>query len=285
MERVYFYYVTPSDRTLPTIIHDTIPSDIKITYTRSPQIIGTIRAYDFSNIFYVGLYPNDNPNPGFSLFTTFNEGEFGGQIVYFSETVVMTTELLTRGSHILPLIIVDDKMNSYVKLFTVRVYRQAELKLSGEFDYLEKEKVKISLAAQVLDHEENFLVTPEGDLDFTVHIKILDYNGVVKVVDEMMDYDSNGFFHWDSIFTINDLKDLFPKGIYIVQGWIEFSESSYYERGNDVIQFHIDPPGENESISWPFLETFSYGILITASIALTFLFLRERRRRIGLKSH
>jgi len=284
MDRVWFYpiyYV--GDITPPIVIYDTIPDEIKITYTRSAQIIGTIKAYDLSNILYVGWFPTDNPDPGFSLITTYNEGEMGGNILYFSETVVMTTTLLEPGIHSLNLIIVDGQGNIYEKSFTVEVYRQAELKLSGEFDYLEKEKVKISIAAQVLDLEEKFLMIPtSGGIDFTVHIRIVDYNGVTKVEDSMS-YDSNGFFHWDSIFTINDLKDLFPKGIYIVQGWVEFSDNSYYEGGNDVIQFHIDPPGSIESNSWSILEIFSFGGLITVGLALAFLFLRERRRRIRLE--
>ncbi|MFX0140259.1 MAG: ABC transporter substrate-binding protein, partial [Candidatus Hodarchaeota archaeon] len=275
--------ILPEWFTPPTIIYDTIPDEIKITYTRSPQIIGSIKAYDLSNIFYVGWEPFSNPDPGFSLITTYNEVEMGTMIFSFTEIVVMTTSLLEPGIHPLNFIIFDSQMNTYAKSFTVEVYRKADLKLSGEFDYLEKEKVKISIAAQVLDLEEKFLMIPTSGIDFTVHIRIVDYNGVTKVEDELV-FDSNGYFHWDSIFTIDDLKQFFPKGIYIVQGWIEFSDSSYYEGGNDVIQFHIDPPNDTEPNFWLFLEIFSYVGLITVIITLTFLLLRERRRHIVSKN-
>ncbi|MEJ2251073.1 MAG: ABC transporter substrate-binding protein [Candidatus Lokiarchaeota archaeon] len=241
----WFYPVYLKDTMPPMVIYDSIPEETTMTYTRSTQVIGTIKAYDTSNIFYVGWQPFVNPDPGFSLITTYNEGKMGVETVFFSETVVMTTELLEPGLHSLDIAITDDNMNSYIKNFRVEVFRLAELKLSGEFDYLEKEKIKISVAAQVFDLEENFLMNPTEEYSFNIHLRILDDNGVVKVEDSMS-YDFNGFFHWDSISTINDLKDDFPKGVYTVQAWVEFSENSYYMGGNDVIQFHIDPPGSDE---------------------------------------
>ncbi|NHJ22563.1 MAG: ABC transporter substrate-binding protein [Candidatus Lokiarchaeota archaeon] len=279
MEKVDLYHVTLSDNLPPTIIHDTIPDEIKISYTRSPQIIGSIKVYDLSKILSVTFYPSDDPDPGFSLSTTYFEGEYGGTTVYFSETTVMTTESLERGSHMLSLLIVDDKWNVQVKSFTVNVYRQADLKLRGEFDYLEKETVKISVVALAFDREENFLLIPSEDIDFTVHLQIVDYNGVIKVPDQIMQYDSNGFFHWDSSDTIHTLKDMFPKGIYIVQGWVEFTDASYYEGGNDVIQFHIDPPTSDTPIFQTYLVISGFIGVSLLSLVCIFLYLRERRHR------
>jgi peptide/nickel transport system substrate-binding protein len=276
---VYLEFEVEEDTTPPMILYDSIPDEIKITYTRSTQIIGSIKAVDSSNIMYVGWEALQSPDPGFSLITTYNEGEVDGNSMHFSETVVMTTNLLEPGIHELNLMIADEYVNIYVKSFTVEVYRLAELKLSGEFDYLEKEKIKISIAAQVLDLEEKFPMNPTSGIDFTVNIRIVDQSGIIKVEDSML-YNSLGFFQWDSIFTIDQLKDFFPKGIYIVQGWVEFSDGSYYEGGNDVIQFHIDPPASGESNSWLVLEIFSLGGLITGSIALAFLFLQKRWQNI-----
>jgi len=288
-ERLYFYpvYLTPLDLTPPTWNpdDDIIPSEINIFYTRSPQIIGSIKIYgsfQISNIQLVNMDPpyNGRPDEGFSLSITYYPQDSNN--LYWTDVVVMTTNLLSRGEHHLKLIFHDDQGNFAEKSFVVTVNRQAELTLSGEFDYLEKEKVKISIAAQVLDAEDKFLMIPTSSMDIIVHIRIVDYNGVTKVEDSMS-YDSNGFFHWDSIFTINDLKRTFPKGIYIVQGWVEFSpESSYYMGINDIIQFHIDPPSGTEHNVWSILMVGSIGGLITLNVYLTILILRKRRGNLEL---
>jgi len=72
------------------------------------------------------------------------------------------------------------------------------------------------------------------------------------------------------------LKDIFPKGINIVQAWIEFPPESYYMGGMDVIEFHIDPPAENEVDVWFFIEMLGFSGLIGVVITLAILLKRKR---------
>ena len=256
-----------------TILYDTIPDEVTMSYTRTPQIIGSFSAYSSSKIISVGWL--GEPDPGFALFTTFNDDENAG--IYLSETTIMTTNQLEPGIHLLNLRIWDEDGDFYDKIFTVIVYRQAQLNLRGEFDYLLKENVKISIVAQVFDVEDQFLLNPIAIEGMIVHIRIVDYDGNVKVEDTMT-YDSNGFFHWDSVQTIAQLKNTFSKGIYIVQAWIEFPPESYYLGGKDVIEFHIDPPAEDEVDIWFFIEMLGFSGLI--GVVLTLAILLKRKRSI-----
>ena len=254
-----------------TLLYDTIPNEVTMTYTRTTQIIGSFSAYSSSKIISVGWL--GEPDPGFALVTTYNDDENGG--IYLSETTIMTTNQLESGIHLLNLRIWDVDGDFYDKSFTVIVYRQAQLNLRGEFDYLLKEEVKISIVAQAFDVEDQFLLNPIAIEGMIVHIKIVDYDGNVKVEDTMT-YDSNGFFHWDSVQTIAKLKDIFTKGIYIVQAWIEFPPESYYLGGTDVIEFHIDPPAEDEVDVWFFIEVVGFSGLIGVVLTLTILLKRKR---------
>ena len=132
--------------------------------------------------------------------------------------------------------------------------------------------------AQSFDVEEQFPLNPITVQGMTVFIRIVDYNGDVKV-EGTMTYNPDGFFHWDSVETIKQLKNDFPKGIYIVQAWIEFDPESYYIGGSDVIQFHIDPPAEDEVDPLFFLGVFGFSGLVGVNLALAILLKRKRRTK------
>lgn len=258
----------------PTIIYDTVPEETTITYTRTSQIIGSVGAYSTSRIVYVGwVGPVD---PGLTLETTYTEEETTG--IYLSDTNVMTTNQLEPGVHTLTLRFYNADGMYYDKTFTVTVYRQAKLNLRGEFDYLLRERVKISIVALALDTEGQFLLDPITIEGMTVHIKISDYDGNLKVEDTMS-YDPDGFFHWESVDTIKKLHSIFTKGIYIVQAWIEFPSESYYMGGIDIIEFHIDPPSEEEVDPWFIIGMVGFAGLIGVNVALAILL--KRRHRIG----
>jgi len=252
-----------------TIIYDTIPDESLITYTRSSQIIGSISAYSSAPILFVGLV--GEVDPGFALVTTYTEN--GG--ISISETTVMTTNQLEPGVNELTLRIWNTNEEFYDKNFTIIIYRQAELNLRGEFDYLLKEKVKISLVAQAFDVEDQFLLSPTLIEGMMVHIKIVDYDGNIKAEDTMT-YNPDGYFHWDSTQTIKQLEKNFTKGVYIVQAWIEFPPDSYYLGGVDVIEFHIDPPSEDEIDPWLIIGLIGFTGLIGVNITLAIL-LKQRR--------
>ena len=258
----------------PTIIYDTVPEETTLTYTRTSQIIGSVGAYSTSRIVHVGwVGPIDS---GFTLETTYTEEETTG--IYLSDTNVMTTNQLEPGEHTLTLRFYNTDEMYYDKKFTVTVYRQAKLNLRGEFDYLLRERVKISIVALALDTEDQFLLDPITIKGMTVHIKISDYDGNLKVEDTMS-YDPDGFFHWESVDTIKKLHNIFTKGIYIVQAWIEFPSESYYMGGIDVIEFHIDPPSEEEVDPWFIIGMVGFAGLIGVNVALAILI--KRKHRIG----
>jgi len=254
----------------PSVIYDTIPNEIMLTYTRTSQTIGSISSNSSSQFTYIGWI--GEIDPGFALSTFYTEDEKGG--IYISETTISTTNQLETGVHLLTLRIWNAEGEYYDKFFSVIVYRQAQLNLGGEFNYLLNEEIKISLVAQVLDVEDQFLLNPIAIEGMTVHIRIVDYYGNVKVEGNMT-YDSKGFFYWDSVQTINQLNNIFTKGIYIVQTWIEFPPDSYYLGGTDVIEFHIDPPAKEEVNIWFFIGIFGLSALTGVIITLVILLKRK----------
>ena len=258
----------------PMIMADTIPNESMITYTRASQVIGSLTAYSTSQILYVGLI--GAPDPGFALDTTYTTDEDLG--IFLSDTRLITTNQLESGIHSLILRVYNSDGLYYDKLFTVIVYRQAYLNLRGEIDYLLRERVKISVAAQAFDIEDQYLLNPVIVEGMVLHIKIIDYNGVLKAEDTMT-YNPDGFFQWDSTKTIQQMWRTYTKGIYIVQAWIEFPENSYYLGGTDIIEFHIDPPGDEGIDPWAIIGMIS--LISIVGVNITLLFLLKRKHQIG----
>jgi len=256
----------------PMIMADTIPDESMITYTRASQVIGSFTAYSTSQILYVGFI--GEPNPGFALDTTYLfNGDLG---IYLSETRLITTNQLEPGVHTLILRVYNSDGLYYDKVLTVTVYRQAQLNLRGEFDYLLYERVKISIVAQAFDIEDQYLLNPIVVEGMVVHIKIVDYNGVIKTEDTMT-YNPDGFFHWDSTKTIQKLWATYSKGIYMVQAWIDFPAESYYLGGIDIIEFHIDPPSDEGIDPWFVIGMISLSAIIGVNIIWAILLKRNRR--------
>ncbi len=290
LEKKWFYSVYPSglDLTPPTWNSgdDTIPSEMNIFYTRNPQIIGSIKIYDsspISNVQLVNMDPpyNGQPDEGFSLSITHYPQDSNN--LYWTDVVVMTTSLLSRGEHHLKLIFYDEQGNVAEKSFVVTVYRQLELKLSGSFDYLEKEKIQISIAAYLVDVETGNPIIPTVSLPLTINVILVNPIGEIFGTFEM-EHLGLGVYRYVSESTIDDLKNVLTKGIYLIHGYVEFNVvNHYYSVEEDVIQFHIDPPSGTEPNLWPIFMVGSFGGLIILSVALTFLLLRKRRRNLELK--
>lgn len=255
----------------PVIMYDTIPDESTLTYTRASQVIGSVAAYSNSRIIFVGFV--GGPVPGFALdtsITTFDNGE-----TYISETTLKTTNQLEPGVHELTIRFYTSGGQYLDKSFTITVYRQAELKLRGEFDYLLRERVRISIIAQAFDVEDQFLLDPL-ETGMIIHIKIIDYDGAVKV-EAIMNYNPDGFFYWNTTDTIRNLWETYTEAIYIVQAWIEFPEDSYYMGGLDVIEFHIDPPGETAIDPWAVFILTSLVGLVGVNLTLGILLRRKNR--------
>ncbi|MGB5911074.1 MAG: ABC transporter substrate-binding protein [Promethearchaeia archaeon] len=292
--------VTVADNTPPFgigSVYDTIPNITILTYTRSPQIIGTVKVFDNSPIANVELWNVDtiygeSINEGFTLMTTHHPKSPLGvyDYSYTSDIVVMTTASLKEGNHVLNLRVYDAQGNVANKYFNVTVFRSLNLKLSGEFDYLEKEKVKISIVAKLLDTETNMEVSPIWITDMGVVVDIIIWDPEGNVVQlplgtTQMTYISGSTFQWEAHGTISDLKNLFKKGVYMVSADVKFYGSEdtydyYYLVNEDVIQFHVDPPIDQEPNLWIPLILVGFAGLILLNLAVTFFYKRKYRRII-----
>ncbi|MFX1375763.1 MAG: ABC transporter substrate-binding protein [Promethearchaeota archaeon] len=289
-ERLYFYpvYVVSEDLTPPAWNpeDDLIPSEIDIYYTRSPQIIGSIKIYDsspISNVQLVNVDPpyNGQPDEGFSLSVTHYPQDSNN--LYWADVVIQTTNLLSRGEHHLKLIFYDAQGNTAEKSFNVTVYRQLQLTLTGEFDYLEAEPIRISITAYLVDVETGNPIIPTVDLPLTVKIVLLNSEGVNLGTFEM-EHIALGVYRFVLDWTIEQLQYILTKGIYLIYGYVDFNVvNHFYSVKEDVIQFHIDPPSGTEPSLWPIFMVGSFGGLTILYVTLTFLLLKKRRRNLELK--
>lgn len=116
------------------------------------------------------------------------------------------------------------------------------VKLTGEFDYLEEEKIMIRLAALLTDDISG---APISDAD--VALSIYADDGTLLVSDDVMveNIPGTGIYEWQSQDTIEELskeEGIFTKGIYLVH-----VQASHHGGpvASDILEFHIDPPGED----------------------------------------
>jgi len=154
------------------------------------------------------------------------------------------------------------------------------VKLSGEFDYIEKEEVKIKLAALLTDAISGAAVS---DADVTVSI----YNdgGMPLVTDDVMveTLAGTGIYEWQSADTIKKLeKDGFTKGIYLVH--VQASHQGG-PMASDILEFHIDPPGDD--VAFPTVPLIAL-LALSVSLANTWILwkpsITRRFRRAAVTS-
>lgn len=285
----WFYSIYPSDLDItPPSWHpsdDTIPVKSNINYTTNPQIIGSIKIFDsspISDVQLVNIDPpyNGLPDEGFSLSITHYPQDINNQ--YRTYIVVMTTNLLDRGEHHLKLIFYDEQGNFAEKCFNISVYRQLELKLSGEFDYLEAESIKISIAAYLIDVETSEPIIPTIDIPLVVKIYLVTPNGEILATLEM-EHIGLGVYRYIAEWTIEEVQFILTKGIYLVYGFVDFNcENHYYSVREDVMQFHIDPPSGTKSNSWLLFAIGSFIGTIILVLASIIIFLKKCRKEIDL---
>ena len=131
-----------------------------------------------------------------------------------------------------------------------------DIKLTGEFDYLEFEPIKVRLAALLTNSDTN---APVSDADVT--IEIYDENGDRIVSTTMVErLQETGIYEYQSPQDIERLmqRGKIDKGIYLVHVQALRNEVPI---ASDIIEFHIDPPGESMS---------SATVIIIAIIAVLF---------------
>jgi peptide/nickel transport system substrate-binding protein len=269
------------DTTAPEILplYDTIPSETIIIYTRSTQVIGSLLAMDFSEIGPVVLEHNDPPGgPNGFIVETYPQPEI--YVHHFNNIVIKTTSSLELGKHNLSLYIYDNYGNYAQKDFVVLVYRQFDLKLTGELDYLEKEKVRISLSAYLSDPETGEYINPAdyAGLNLVVGFDLYDPDGNY-VKGGYLTYEDLGVWRWVDQDTINSQKNILKKGVYMIEGWVDV-DHDYILKNRDVIQIHIDPPADEgvDPITILIIISFSGLIaIITLQILLYFRKIKQRK--------
>ena len=273
-------HVTVHDTTAPFYdpAYDTLLPETIIIYTRSSQAIGSLLIQDRSVIALVVLQHN-NPSGGPDGFIveTYPQQEVSGY--YYSNIIVKTTSSLEIGRHELTLYMYDAYGNEVTKDFVVIVYRQFDLELSGELDYLEKEEVRISISAYLSDAETGEYIDPSdyAGLNLVVGFDLYDNDGNF-VKGGYLTYEGFGIWRWVDIETIGDQKNLLTKGVYMVDGWVDVSHD-YILKDRDVIQIHIDPPASGGVDPMAILTLISFSGLIALIAGQSIFHIWKRKRR------
>jgi ABC-type transport system substrate-binding protein len=146
----------------------------------------------------------------------------------------------------------DDLVDSLVADVTV-IQRAVNIKLSGELDYLFREKIKIRLTALVTDAN-----TMEPVSNANVVLQIFNPSGESWLSDTM-DEKIPGVYEWETEDTIKNL-DLM-KGVYLAYAQVVSPGTAA-----DIVEFHIDPPSEQSNIPHNLLLIALTGITVTATV-------------------
>jgi len=148
---------------------------------------------------------------------------------------------------------------TYLRSLTVKTFPYAPLSitLSGEFDYLRREPVKIRLSALVEDAD-----TVEPVSDANVTLDIYKPNGEVLTSGVMIEQiPQSGVYEWQSSETIKKLG--LEKGVYLVH--VKASHLGATTSG--ILEFHIDPPGEEPvQLHWILLFILATALATTISV-------------------
>jgi hypothetical protein len=142
------------------------------------------------------------------------------------------------------------------------------VKLSGEFDYGNKESVDIRLAALVKDS------TMKPISNATVIIQIYYPNGTLWITGIMQEkLAGTGIYEWESFHKIDKMK--LTEGVYLVH--VEVFPGGD-PLNTDMMLFHIDPPPQNDPPppTAPYYAASTIG-LAAAVIAGIYLFKRQKK--------
>ncbi|MFX1535952.1 MAG: cohesin domain-containing protein [Promethearchaeota archaeon] len=151
--------------------------------------------------------------------------------------------------------------------------RRLFLKLSGDFDYLPKERIKIKLAALVKDAD-----TMEAVSDANVTIDVYHPNGALWVSDNMTErHVGTGIYEWESSDTINEMD--IEKDIYLVHVKASVGDGPV---ATDMLLFHIDPPSDSSNVSSTPLIYYVTVVALIATGTLTGIALFRRYRKLHL---
>jgi hypothetical protein len=226
------------------------PSDRTLYYSESLDYV--LAATDLSGAEYWVLSDTEN----FALVETGASGQ----------RRLISTTTLDPGVYGLTVSVGDPYGNieSAVLAVTVLEPRTVDLKLSGSFDFLLKEDIAPRFAA-LLTYVDTGAPISGGTVTLVVTgpdgSEIL--NGVM--IEETL---GSGVYVYEAPWTFKDQR--LPKGIYLVSAQAIISPA---ETAVDMIQFHIDPPGES-SLEWVPLAGVGG---VTLAVAIAGIWIRRRK--------
>ena len=185
----------------------------------------------------------------------FDETNFDGAITlndtltkYVLGTYYYTTESISGDSYDITV------FDSNTIAITV-ISPSLSIKLTGELDYLFRERIKIRLTAIVTDAN-----TMEPISNATVSIQIFKPDGELWISSAMNEkIPGSGVYEWESEDTILALQ--LTKGVYLA-----YAQVSSPGIAADITEFHIDPPAEQP------IELHNLLLLILAGIVATVIF-------------
>lgn len=152
---------------------------------------------------------------------------------------------------------------------------QLSVKLSGEFDYSIKEKIKVRLAALVKDAKTSCPVSAA-----IVLIEIYYPNGTLWISGQMYEkLVGTGIYEWESSDKIDKMK--LKEGVYLthVKAFVASDPTA-----SDMLLFHVDPPPESES---PLLTTMPYSVasaIVLSAGTIAAIFMIRRRKRLQVET-
>ncbi|MGY5860403.1 MAG: hypothetical protein RTU63_13615 [Candidatus Thorarchaeota archaeon] len=186
-------------------------------------------------------------NPGIGLWWINDTANFELSSIHYeggSTATITSKGILAVGDYGLKVIVPDRDGNILEGEFCVHVIELQEpgslyLQLSGNFDYLLKEDIHFQLAAILLDSIAGNPVTGA-----TITFDIFGPDGSITVSGNLAESTAPGVYVFTQLDTMKDDKIGWPKGIYLVYARAISPDGL---ESVDMIQFHVDPPGESNS--------------------------------------
>ena len=145
------------------------------------------------------------------------------------------------------------------------------VKLSGEFDYSNKESINVRLAALVKDADT--LVPVSGA---HVIIEIYYPNGTLWVSGNMLEkLVGTGIYEWESSNKIDKMK--LKEGVYLVhvKAFLGIDPTA-----SDMLLFHIDPPLGSEDPSVAIMPYYVASAIVLVAGTIVGVFLIRRHNRL-----
>jgi len=181
---------------------------------------------------------------------------------------IRSVGILNPGVYVLGVEVRDTYGNVLTGTFSIAVVQRLELTLSGSFDFLLKEEIYLRLSALLTD-----LDTRESVSGATVTFDIYDPVGAVLVSGILIESTAeSGVYTYLMPDTMKDLK--LEKGIYLVHARAVLPNGA---EAVDMIQFHIDPPSDDNGA---LIAGFSSMMVGAIAIVGIFVAVRHRIRRI-----